>query len=190
MVKRRCLTSGSLWRTRPQLLRTQISESMRCWLFDPGSLTTRLVAACAGRFQVRVIAQHWQPPQLCEAQRLEVHTRELALIRQVYLYCDETPWVYARTVIPRSSLSGRQKHLAHLGSKSLGAVLFADPNMQRDELEIVRLQAGQELFNIAVAPLTSVPEEIWGRRSVFYLQNKPLLVNEIFLPTIAVCKKF
>jgi chorismate-pyruvate lyase len=29
-----------------------------------------------------------------------------------------------------------------------------------------------------------LPEAIWGRRSVFYLAHKPLLVNEIFLPGI------
>jgi len=32
--------------------------------------------------------------------------------------------------------------------------------------------------------LAQMPESVWGRRSVFYLHKKPLLVNEVFLPSI------
>ena len=178
-----------VWRTRTHLIDASVPDNLACWLFDQGSLTRRLQERCQGTFSVRVISQAWQRPMLNEAQRLGMADNRLALIRQVYLLCDDTPWVYARTVIPRSSLGGPRRHLASLGSKPLGAVLFADPNMQRDEVEVACIRQGQRIFNSAVQALTETPAQIWGRRSVFYLGNKPLLVNEVFLPDILQCNK-
>ena len=172
------------WHVAAQLTHGQMSEQHAFWLLDQGSLTARLVARCEGRFHVRVMSQSWQRPLRNEAQRLGIKPHRLALIREVILYCDSTPWVFARTVIPHKTLTGKQKFLAHLGSRPLGAVLFADPHMRRDEIEVTCLHAGERMYQDAVAVLAQAPECVWGRRSVFYLNNKPLLVNEIFLPDI------
>ena len=154
------------------------------WLLDSSSLTRRLQQACKGQLQVVPVNQQWKMPQLNEAQALGIRPRESCFIREVHLWCDNQPWVYARTVIPVSTLTGNRRRLSRLGKKSLGAVLFADPGMQRSHIEIARLGAGQALFEAAVVPLAERPEEIWGRRSVFLLDKKPLLVSEIFLPEI------
>lgn len=164
-----------------------LPNKMSCWLFDPASLTARLIAACDGQFRVRVMSQAWGRPLLNERNRLGMPLRESALIREVFLYCDEEPWVFARTVIPRSTLSGKQKYLANLGSRPLGAVLFADPNMRRDRFEVACMRSGQTLFEHATQLSDEKPQRIWGRRSAFYLSDKPLLVNEVFLPAIARC---
>lgn len=177
-----------VWRNQKQMLITAVPSTIACWLFDPGSLTARVVAACQGRFRVEVLSQRWQRPGVNEARRLGMSLHEQALIREVYLHCNDTPWVFARTVIPRRTLTGRLKFLAHLGSKPLGAVLFADPHMHRDPVEVTSLSQTSRLYDKACARLTPLPATIFGRRSVFYLDNKPLLVNEIFLPDIAQCK--
>jgi len=154
------------------------------WLLDSSSLTRRLQQVCKGQLRVIPVRQHWHMPQLNEAQALGIRPRELCFIREVHLWCESRPWVYARTVIPVSTLTGNQRRLTRLGKKSLGAVLFADPGMQRSHIEIARLKVGQILFEAAVLPLAERPEEVWGRRSVFSLDKKPLLVSEIFLPEI------
>lgn len=172
-----------VWRRREQLLGEL--PPIRDWLFDNGSLTRGLQRACEnGGFRVEVLDQRWQRPQLNERRRLAMPARQLALVRQVYLYCGDQPCVYARTIIPRETLSGAQRHLAVLGNRPLGAVLFADPCMHREPMEFARLQAGDRLFAAAVQRLPQPPGVIWGRRSVFYLAARPLLVNEIFLPPI------
>ncbi len=176
-----------LWRCRTHLFATTIPESIAGWLFDPSSLTARIIASCAGRFRVEVVSQRWQRAYRNETQRLGVPAQQIALVREVYLYCNDIPWVFARTVIPRHTLSGEQKHLAHLGARPLGAVLFADPHMHRDPIEVACLTVQHRLYSKAIARLATDPGQIWGRRSVFYLTNKPLLVNEIFLPTMQTC---
>ncbi len=173
-----------VWRYRRQLVHQQLPAATAAWLFDSGSLTRRLQQACAGEFRVEVVAQHWQRPFVNERQRLGMASHRLALIRQVYLLCDNVPCVFARTIIPHATLSGSERHLAVLGSRPLGAVLFADPRMHREEMEFTCLQPGERLFADATQRLNGKPAEVWGRRSLFYLASKPLLVNEIFLPAI------
>ncbi len=176
-----------VWRVRARLFAQAVPAEMAGWLFDRGSLTRRLQRACPHHFHVKLLEQGWQRPMLNEAMRLGVSPDRLALVRQVYLFCQDRPLVYARTVIPISTLSGAERHLACLGNRPLGAVLFADPNMSRDEVEVACIRPGQRIFRSAIQALDSKPAAIWGRRSVFYLSAKPLLVNEVFLPGISDC---
>jgi chorismate--pyruvate lyase len=154
------------------------------WLRDPSSLTQRVQAACSGRFRVAVLSQRWQSPSRSEARALHLRPGVRALVRQVCLMCDDAPWVYASTVIPRATLTGAQRRLARLHTRPLGAVLFADPTMRRGRAEIARLVRGDCLYAQAVATLAQPPAEIWARRSLFFLRDKPLLVTEAFLPAI------
>ena len=164
-----------------------ISLQMQDWLFDEGSLTARIVAACDGPFRVEIVSQGWQCPFANEAKRLGIKQHHRAWIRQVRLCCGDTPWIFARTVIPLKTLTGPQRHLLRLGNKSLGTVLFAAPGMARDGIEVARLHAPHYFYLNATHGLATLPEFIWGRRSVFYLNRKPLLVNEIFLPGMKCC---
>lgn len=112
---------------------------------------------------------------------------EHGLVRQVCLLCGSQPLVYARTVIPFPTLRGPVKRLAHLGSRPLGEVLFADKSMRRAPMQVARLLAGHAVYRLALEAVSCVPEELWGRRSLFYLGGKPLLVSEIFLPARDDC---
>ena len=173
---------------RSRLFAHAVPVDMSDWLFDRGSLTRRLQSASLNNFRVELVEQGWQRPMLNEAVRLGVSPDRMALLRQVYLFCDDRPVVYARTVIPISTLSGAERHLGCLGNRPLGAVLFASPNMRRDEVEVACIHPGQRIFTRATHVLDSAPASIWGRRSVFYLSGKPLLVSEVFLPDITGCR--
>ena len=166
------------WRNRSQVFLSSLSEQTADWLFDPTSLTARIIRHCHGPFRVQVLEQGYAHPRLGEQRILQMANRETALVREVHLLCDEHPVVYARTVIPVSTLSGAEKRLAHLGDKPLGAVLFADRSMQRSEVQIACLKPEQVRLS------SQSSEDIWGRRSVFTLSGKPLLVSEYFLPEL------
>lgn len=175
-----------VWQAASRLALNAAPEHYRPWLLDPSSLTQRVVAACSGGFRVQVLAQQWARPQVDEIHYLDLRPGALALLRQVRLMCADAPWVYARTVIPRTTLTGPERRLGSLGSRPLGAALFADPTMERGPVEITRLTAGHALFGVAATGIAPEPSEIWGRRSIFYLSGKPLLVSEFFLPLIPV----
>ena len=170
------------WKPQRCFPRTQLPGQLFDWLLDPASLTLRLQQLCQGALHVSVLSQQWGHPRLDERRVLRMQSGRRALIRQVELLCDTQPWVYARTIIPARSLVGARRRLARLGNRPLGAMLFSERGMQRSGVELARVIPGQDLFADAVCGLTQVPDEIWGRRSLFQIAGRPLLVSEIFLP--------
>ena len=119
-----------------------------------------------------------------EERLLNMPHRQRALLREVYLYCGAVRVVYARSIIPLSTLTGRQRQLAHLGERPLGGFLFSCPSMTRGQVQLAEIHPGNTVYNRAMNSLQQTSETLWGRRSVFRLQNKPLIVAEIFLPGI------
>lgn len=176
-----------VWREAQRLHRREVPEDTLRWLLDPASLTLRLKFVCRGKFRVDVLSQGWARPHLNEAVALGMLDRCWGFVREVQLLCDEQPWVFARTIIPRTTLAGSNRRLTHLKNRPLGAVLFADPTMTRGPVEIARITSGVRLYTSATRHMKKMPEAIWGRRSVFTLHGAPLLVSEIFLPGIAPC---
>ena len=172
------------WRLASVQPGSRIPESLRGWLLDEGSLTRLVIGNCSGRFRVQVLSQRWGRPLPSERRALGMSPAGSAFIREVELYCGDRPWVFARTLIPASTLRGGARRLAHLRDRPLGAVLFADPKVQRGEMEVARLLPRHRLFREAVERLERPPESLWGRRRLFYMEQKPLLVNEIFLPDL------
>jgi chorismate--pyruvate lyase len=159
-----------------------LPRALRAWLIDPTSLTDRIRGACAGAFCVRVLREGYQRPRLDESKVLGIRRGRFAWVREVQLLCDAEPWVFARTVIPLTSLTGPQRRLAHLGNRPLGAYLFAHPATSRGLVEVASIRRGQAMFAQAVVGVARPGDRIWGRRSVFRVNGKPLLVTEVFLP--------
>ena len=168
------------WFSQRQLFSKHVPDEIHAWLFDPASLTARLKQKCVNNFRVEVLSQDMQKPRLDEFRVLGMETGSYALIRQVRLCCDEACWVFARTVIPFTTLKGKQRLYANLGARPLGAMLFADRTMQRDEVMVTSLTGGQLPDGLGLG----ADDNVWGRRSVFRVGGKPLLVSEYFLPAL------
>ncbi len=167
---------GHRWYLRRQLLAIHPPAEVQSWLFDHASLTARLKRGCKS-FEVRVLSQCHQRPNRNEQQILGISPGRYALIRQVCLYCNSMACVYARTVIPTPTLTGRQRIYANLGARPLGAMLFADQTMKRDEIMVAKFS----LDELPLGDMTGAAS-CWSRRSIFRVGGKPLLVSEYFLP--------
>lgn len=176
--------SEPCWLPRSRLIALTPPREIRDWLFDADSLTRRVKARCRQCFQVRVLSQRRERPMFNERRLLALPDHARALVRQVHLMCGDHPWVFGRTVIPLETLSGPRRRLAFLGDKSLGATLFANSSLRRFEVQVARVSPGHDLYEAATRDLPVRPEVIWGRRSVFHLNDKPLLVSEVFLPRL------
>jgi chorismate--pyruvate lyase len=174
-----------LWRPARQLNRAGIPDKYLPWLLDPASLTERIINQCRENFRVRLLDQRRARPLRNEAEALGMRAGTRAIVRQVQLLCGDTPWVYARTIIPPRTFARKLHRFTTLGPRSLGAMLFADPSMKRGEVEVTRLSPSDRLYHLVTRDLRDKPETIWGRRSLFRLGGKPLLVCEFFLPDIA-----
>jgi len=157
-----------------------LPENLLSWLLDPSSLTARL-SKCCQQFRVEVIGQEIQP---CSAQEAttDIIKGEDVLVREVLLFCDDIPQVFARSLLPLKSLTGEEQQLAHLGNQSLGQVLFSKKELRRKSIEISSFAENRQVFELTKQLGLTIKGELWGRRSTFMLCNKPLMVAEIFLP--------
>jgi len=166
----------------------KLTNRLRDWLLDPSSLTARLKSH-SQHFRVEVLGQKIEACSAAEA-NTDIITGEQVLVREVLLYCDEIAQVFARSLLPLSSLTGAQQQLAHLGTQSLGQVLFNHPDLQRKKIEIAAFEQDSSVANLATyLALQTSGETLWGRRSVFVLDKKPLMVAEVFLPGAVAYQK-
>jgi chorismate--pyruvate lyase len=175
------------WRPTPP--RATVPPTLRAWLSDPSSLTARIRARC-GALDVRVLFQGLGGALRDEAALLGLRAGERVWVREVLLVADGRPVVFARSLLPRRNVRGAW-HLFHgIGARPLGAALFADPAIARAPLACTRLDARDARYHRARSALASrfpsaAPgRSLWGRRSLFRLRGRALMVSEFFLPAI------
>jgi chorismate--pyruvate lyase len=159
------------------------------WLRDHGSLTQRIQQRCS-RFAVRGVRSGLARIALDESALLGVTPQQLAYSREVFLYADDQPVVFAHSACARQHLRGAWSAVRTLGNKPLGALLFAHPLVERRPLHYRALRSTHPLYLRAAAVLSDPPHRLWARRSLFYLHDAPLLVTEVFLPGISMLTDF
>ncbi|MDM7859262.1 chorismate lyase [Alteromonas sp. ASW11-36] len=138
------------------------------WLMDTGSLTERLQSMCR-QFNVQVL-YHAQPVSSGD------------YVREVILWGDKQPWVYARSVIPVAINNGE---LLDLGTQPLGQRIFNDERFVRGNFELCQLDCeslGAGLPNELVSAFTDGMTALYGRRSMFQFLDTQMSVAEVFLP--------
>ena len=167
------------WLSRPPAL----PRSLRRWLCDRGSLTRRLKARCT-HFSVTPLATGLARANTDETALLGLSRRQLAYVRDVTLRCDDQVVVFAHSVLTRKSLRGAWNGITRLGSRPLGEALFNNPRIRRQALAYRKLTPRHPLFRRIHHHLPQTERCLWARRSVFCLAGRPLLVTEVFLPSI------
>jgi chorismate--pyruvate lyase len=168
----------TFWRRSPAA-----AGRYRPWLTDRGSLTARIAHLCAG-VRVEVMFQGLRAPNRDERFLFAHRGRARVLVREVFLFCGDTPVVFAHTVLDPYELCGAWRSIAKLGNRPLGAALFADPRITRYPLHQRKIHWHHDLHRRLRATAPRAPGSLWARRSLFRLHNSPILVTEVFLPEI------
>lgn len=173
--------------------RTAVSATSRRWLTAPGSLTARLRQL--GPVRVQVLKQGHQ--RLWPQEQAAIHSR-CGHVREVLLWVDQSPAVWARSVTSPRALKGPWRALKGLGTRPLAELLFEHRGVQRDALQHHRFAAhGRQMAHLSrawrlatehspVESLESKAQEMptWARRSVFTHRGHPLQVMECFAPWV------
>lgn len=145
------------------------STSVRRWLQDEGSLTKQLIALSGNEFQVRLETEEWinlnSPELRCQFGPVPQSHRFWS--RKVMLLGKGEAWVAAHTLIPEHSFCSPLQQVLQLQNKPLGEFLFSHPGLIRSAMDF-----------------TPAAREGWGRRSLFLLFQKPVMVAEFFLPAL------
>ncbi|WP_087020499.1 chorismate lyase [Thaumasiovibrio subtropicus] len=133
------------------------------WLLDTTSLSRRFQQHCR-MLSVELVEQTDIPHDALSAQEQQLLPQSGCLLRKVVLKGDGVPWLLGRTLIPHSTLTDEEQDLAQLGEMPLGLRVFQGEQAHRDALAIAQ-----------------VGEGLWARRSRLWLNEKPMLVSEVFL---------
>ncbi len=150
------------------------NDNAKFWLLEQGSLS-RLLAQHCQHFRVNVLRNQLTGHHSLRADETVLLGREECLLRQVLLLGDEIPWVLGSTLIPRSSLYDQQHDFTQQGEIPLGLTVFSSDNVKRDALQVGWVETPS-------GPLLA-------RRSRLWMNRKPMLVAELFLPDSPIYSK-
>lgn len=179
------------WQSISQHFALKIPHHLRKFLLDSSSMTTRLRELSHNNLAVKVLHQGWGKATFSESAVLRLKPRKIVLTREVILSCNNIPCIYGRSVFPETSLKGKNKFLYHvLDHRPLGDILYQDTYLKRDELQLTKLSSNNTQYPLLNEFISNdlahqkINEFLYGRRSIFIFNRKPLLVTEILLPAM------
>lgn len=170
------------WREHRQGHQYHLPEDVHSWVYEPGSLTKRLRDYYGNYIAVEVLFHRWRTPYISECRQLNLPFYRFALIREVMLHIKHKPLLLARTIIPDETIKVAHRNLSHLGSRPLGEVIFSYPDLARIAMDLTLIDINA--WTIKTQQKTAIEQPLWGRRTVYAIRQRPMLVSEFFLPEI------
>ena len=163
-------------------LRHFLPETVQSWTYEAGSLTRRLRDYYGDSISVKLLFHQWRTPFLSERRLLRMPEHRYCLTREVLLHADGLPLILARTIIPEQTIKGVHGNLSHLGNRPLGEVIFSYPKLERLEMDVALIH--QHSWTQNTLATADINEPIWGRRTVYAIAHRQMLVSEFFLPQV------
>lgn len=156
------------------------SLGLQNWLLNTGSLTERLQSQCQS-FHLTLLGQRQAEITLEEFQRVRLSNQELNpeewQVREVLLWGDNQPWVFARSIIPQKLC---EIDFVNLNTKPLGQLIFNDKRFKRMPFEVTNMCSSKDFLTRLHIPSEM---DLWGRRSAFSFEGLKMSVSEVFLPS-------
>jgi chorismate--pyruvate lyase len=171
-----------LWLENRPGIRHTLPENVQSWIYESGSLTQRLRDFYGDAIGVKILLQQWNTPFLTERKLLALPENKYSLIREVLLHADGKPLILARTIIPKITIKVAKSNLAHLGSRPLGEVIFSYPKLERIEMDVTLINSST--WKPSAIDAVNINQSIYGRRTVYAIAQRQMLVSEFFLPGI------
>ena len=153
------------WLSDSQLKTHLKKQNILEWLNEEGSITAKI--SSDSKFKLEILSDDLGIAEDEEYLALDITSEEVR-IREVVLYGDLVPLVYARSIIPNLTSSKGYPGLGTIGSKPLGDLLFQSELFIKTRREFAQFE-------------TSSEEVIWGRRTHYLVRGYPLSVMEVFL---------
>lgn len=153
---------------------------LRLWLQQEGSTTKRLNQIYGPQAQnIKITQSQWGI--LMDDEIILFEPSKRYWIREVVLYINHKPWMWARSCFPEQTLASFDTNLGSF-KDSLGYLLFSDPSLQRSAFSYTSITKAHPFYQAAIQYTETKHPCLWGRRSMLHFRQKPLLLTEVFLP--------
>ena len=140
------------------------SKEILSWLNESGSITSRIKSF--SKFKLKLLRDG--PGKVDEIEDdLIIANYEENNIREVMLYSDEKPLIYAKSIIPIETINLGLGVLGNLKENPLGDILFSDPKIKKKYMLFARFESNKKIY--------------FGRKGIYSVKGYPFSVCEIFL---------
>ncbi len=140
------------------------NKIIKSWLLEEGPITKRIESN--EKFELKLLRDDLG--NVSKLDRLFLgHLSGDIKIREVILYGDKNPRVYAQSIIPVETINQGLSKLGELGTKPLGDILFEKNIFKKEDAIFAQFKDDKNIF--------------WGRKTKYNVKNKPFSVMEVFL---------
>ena len=151
------------WMSETKSLEVQNKEILS-WLNESGSITSRIKSF--SDFKLKLLRDG--PGEVDSADDdLIISNYKENNIREVLLYSDEEPLIYAKSIIPLETIRLGLGVLGNLKENPLGDILFSNPEIKKEYMLFSKFESNKKIF--------------YGRKGIYTVKGYPFSVCEIFL---------
>ena len=154
----------SSWNTYEAIEHELTNTEIKSWLLEQGPITKRIKSIA--EFRLKLIQDELSDATDDEILFLKIDSEEIR-IREVILFGNENPMVFARTIIPNTTIEKGLKELGKIGNKPLGDILFEKDIFSKEDIVFATFKDEESLF--------------WGRKIKYTVKDQPFSVMEVFL---------
>ena len=140
------------------------NKEILSWLNEAGSITSRIKSF--SNFKLKLLKDGPGEVDASEDDLIISNYRENN-IREVLLYSDEKPLIYAKSIIPLETIRLGLGVLGNLKENPLGDILFSNPKIKKEYMLFSKFESNKKIF--------------YGRKGIYTVKGYPFSVCEIFL---------
>ena len=151
------------WMSEIKSLEVQ-NKKIISWLNEPGSITSRIKSF--SNFRLKLLRDGPGEVNAAEDDLIISNYKENN-IREVVLFSDEEPFIYAKSILPLETIRLGLGALGNLKENPLGDILFSNPEIKKKYMLFAKFESNKRIF--------------YGRKGIYTVKGYPFSVCEIFL---------
>ena len=134
------------------------------WLNEHGSITSRIKSF--SNFRLKLLRDGPGEVNAAEDDLIITNYKENN-IREVVLFSDEEPFIYAKSILPLETIRLGLSALGNLNKNPLGDILFSNSEIKKKYMLFAKFESNKRIF--------------YGRKGIYTVKGYPFSVCEIFL---------
>lgn len=151
--------------TSIESIESKVDASILSWLSESGPITNRI--KLSQKFELELLND--EIDEISKEEELFLNSfSETFRVRRVILLGNNTPVVYAKSVIPSSTIENGLSSLGKIGNAPLGDILFTPGVFTKLEM-------------VCASFLSKEKNVYWGRKIKYSVNSEPISVMEVFL---------
>jgi chorismate--pyruvate lyase len=151
--------------TSIESIESKVDASILSWLSESGPITNRI--KLSQEFELELLND--EIDEISKEEELFLNSVSKTFrVRRVILLGNNTPVVYAKSVIPSSTIENGLSSLGKIGNAPLGDILFTPGVFTKLEM-------------VCASFLSKEKNIYWGRKIKYSVNSEPISVMEVFL---------